>query len=159
MTFFLNIELMIWEFSSHFGVPYHVEFWLSPRSRNLKYARYKSGRGTQEGIAAIKLGLRLARMLFKLNFNTFAYYLVSISLHTVVSGRLNVVKGLKQTNKIVSFRRNWHLIGLSRIPVRIYLCLRPQQRARGMVTVQGISSEVWMIAPPVERWDWNPCRA
>jgi hypothetical protein len=39
MTFFLNIELMILGFSSHFGVPYRVEFWLSPRSRNLKYAR------------------------------------------------------------------------------------------------------------------------
>ena len=31
---------------------------------------------------------------------------------TVVSGRLNVVKGLKRTNQIVDFGRNWHIIGL-----------------------------------------------
>jgi hypothetical protein len=31
---------------------------------------------------------------------------------TVVSGRLNVVKGLKRTNQIVSFGRSGHMIGL-----------------------------------------------
>jgi len=39
----------------------------------------------------------------------------------VVSGRLNVVKGLKRTNQIVSFRRSPHMIKLWTIPVRIYL--------------------------------------
>jgi hypothetical protein len=36
--------------SSQFGVPYHIEFCLSPLFRNLKYARYKSGLQTLEGI-------------------------------------------------------------------------------------------------------------
>jgi hypothetical protein len=39
----------------------------------------------------------------------------------VVSGRLNVVRGPKRTNKIVSFERIQYMIGLSIIPVRIYL--------------------------------------
>jgi hypothetical protein len=39
----------------------------------------------------------------------------------MVSGRLNVVKGLKRTNQIVRFGRSCHLIGLSIIPVRICL--------------------------------------
>jgi hypothetical protein len=30
----------------------------------------------------------------------------------VLSGRLNVVKGLKRTNQIVDFGRNLHIIGL-----------------------------------------------
>ena len=32
--------------------------------------------------------------------------------NTVISGRLNVVRGLKQTNQIVSFKRTRHMIGL-----------------------------------------------
>jgi hypothetical protein len=40
---------------------------------------------------------------------------------TVVSGRLNVVKGLKRSNEIVTFGRNPHTTGLYTIPVRIYL--------------------------------------
>jgi serine/threonine-protein phosphatase 2B catalytic subunit len=39
----------------------------------------------------------------------------------VVSGRSNVVRGLKPTNQIVSFGRNRHLISLWTVPVRIYL--------------------------------------
>jgi hypothetical protein len=31
---------------------------------------------------------------------------------TVVSGRLNVVRSLKQTNQIVTFERTRHIIGL-----------------------------------------------
>jgi hypothetical protein len=42
-------------------------------------------------------------------------------MYTVVSGRLNVVKGLKRTNQNVSFERTRHLISLEIIPVRIYL--------------------------------------
>jgi hypothetical protein len=38
-----------------------------------------------------------------------------------VSGRLNVVKGLKRTNQIARFGRSPHLISLERVPVRIYL--------------------------------------
>jgi hypothetical protein len=33
-------------------------------------------------------------------------------MYTVVSGRLNVVKGLKRTNQNVSFERAQHLSGL-----------------------------------------------
>jgi hypothetical protein len=40
---------------------------------------------------------------------------------TVVSGRLNVVRGLKQTNQMVTFERTRHIIGLQANPVRIYL--------------------------------------
>jgi hypothetical protein len=40
---------------------------------------------------------------------------------TMVSGRLNVVKGLKQKNQIVSFERTQHMIRLETILVKIYL--------------------------------------
>jgi hypothetical protein len=43
---------------------------------------------------------------------------------TVVSGRLNVVRGLKQTNQIVSFERTRHMIGLWTMPVRAYLAIQ-----------------------------------
>jgi hypothetical protein len=43
-----------------------------------------------------------------------------ISVSTMDSSRLNVVKGLKRTNPIVDLGRSWHLISLSTIPVRIY---------------------------------------
>jgi hypothetical protein len=46
---------------------------------------------------------------------------ISANSYTVVLGRLNVVKSLKQTNQIVSFGRGRHMIGLQRVPVRIYL--------------------------------------
>jgi hypothetical protein len=42
-------------------------------------------------------------------------------MYTVVSGRLNVVKGLKRTNQNISFERTRHLISLEIISVGIYL--------------------------------------
>jgi hypothetical protein len=47
----------------------------------------------------------------------------------VVSGRLNVVRGPKRTNKIVSFERIQYMIGLSIIPVRIYLAPMKEKRS------------------------------
>jgi hypothetical protein len=38
--------------------------------------------------------------------------IATVRLLTVLSGQLNVVKGLKQTNRIVSFKKAPHMIGL-----------------------------------------------
>ena len=40
---------------------------------------------------------------------------------TVVSGRLNVIKGLKRTYQIVRTRESWHLMGLESTYANIYL--------------------------------------
>ena len=46
----------------------------------------------------------------------------------MVSGRLNVVRSPKRTNQIVSFERIQRMIGLSIIPVRIYLVKDPSRQ-------------------------------
>jgi hypothetical protein len=48
---------------------------------------------------------------------TFLFAMMS----TVVPGRINVLKDLKQTNQIVGFGTNRRLIRLKTTPVRIYL--------------------------------------
>jgi hypothetical protein len=37
-----------------------------------------------------------------------------------VSARLNVVKGPKQTNRIVGFQRAWHLVSSEEIPRQLF---------------------------------------
>lgn len=56
---------------------------------------------------------------------------------TVLSGRLNAVKGLKWTNQIVSFRRSRYMIDLWRIPVGIYLA-KDQSNALLFLRITGL---------------------
>ena len=66
------------------------------------------------------------------------------------SSRLNVVRGLKRTNQIVSFGRSWHLIGLSTItiPVMIYLARDNSHSLHHLESSIQISWKEWALCEP-----------
>ena len=60
----------------------------------------------------------------------------------MVSGRLNVVKGLKRISQVVDFGRNPHMIGLYAISVKIYWA-----RDHSMQCRQTMSHTLLRVAP------------